>query len=81
MTEKSVSIIGCEQTFAQFEAVTFTRRQPSAASLVLLTQFAPSELRSAGDDFRSDVGLRGCARGTFAAMSVTPVVFSDVWTV
>lgn len=53
MTEKRVSIIGGEQTFAQFRAVIFTERQPSAASLVLVTKFAPFELRSAGDDFRS----------------------------
>lgn len=46
------SIIGREQTFAQFNALIFTRRQPSATSLVLGNKFAPFELRSAGADFR-----------------------------
>lgn len=53
MTEKRVSIIGCEQTFAQFKAVILTEHQPSATSLVLVTKFARLELRSAGDDFHS----------------------------
>lgn len=65
MTEKRVSIIGGEQTFAQFRAVIFTERQPSAASLVLVTKFAPFELRSAGDDFRS--GSRPLRHGSVLA--------------
>lgn len=34
---RGVSIIGCEQTFAEFKAVIFTKRQPSASSLALVT--------------------------------------------
>lgn len=60
MTEKRVSEIGCEQTFAQFKAVILTEHQPSATSLVLVTKFAPLELRSAGDDFHSGLFPRFC---------------------
>lgn len=55
---RRVSIMGCEQTVAQFKAVILTEHQPSATSLVLVTKFAPFELLSAGDDFHSDVGLQ-----------------------
>lgn len=34
---RSVSIIGSEQTFAEFKAVIFTKRQPSATSLAPVT--------------------------------------------
>lgn len=33
---KRASIIGCEQTFAQFKDVTLTKRRPSATSLALV---------------------------------------------
>lgn len=33
---KRVSIIGCEQTFAQFKDVILTKRRPSTASLALV---------------------------------------------
>lgn len=83
MTENRVSIIGCEQTFAPLKAVIFTERQPSATSLVLVTKFAPFELRSAGDDFHSGLfplrhGSAGQLHGAhsmFAAMLVTRFMF------
>lgn len=58
---KRASIIGCEQTFAQFKDAVLAKRRPSAASLALVGAVACGDaaLLVLGVSPRSPASLRG----------------------